>query len=313
MRRQRGAVVLMLALVFLAMAVSLLLANGATLDKEGRTGEALNEARSALLAYALQSHSSGVQMERVRLGELPCPDGDGDGRIDIVEDYAGSHCRHFVGWFPWRTLGTPPVEDGSGSRLWYAVAPGWHNHASGSEPALYPGYAERLWLDGVAGVAWVGAPGAPGSDQQRQPATDGVGDRAHYLELETLGSQQWQMREDGNDRFLLLEAEPLLAAVERHALAIMAAWLNGFYTDYGFYPEAADAPLTTCQPGLAEGHLPVTCPGARALPWPGTDEFEAWVVRNRWPEQALYRRESAGRARLQGQWHSVLLAGGEQE
>ncbi|MGM0565058.1 MAG: hypothetical protein ACQES2_12070 [Pseudomonadota bacterium] len=312
-KRQRGAILLILALVFLGMAGSLLLAAGASPDSSGRTTEALNEARMALMAYALQSHSSGVQMERVRLGELPCPDGDGDGRIDIVEDYAGSHCRYFVGWFPWRSLGTPPLVDESGSRLWYAVAAGWHNHASGSEPALYPGYTERVWLDGVAGVAWVGAPGEPGADQQRQPATDRVGEMAHYLELDKTGSRQWQPQEAGNDRFLLLEPEPLLAAVERRALAIMASWLNRFQKDYGHYPDAAESPGAVCKPGLVEGALPLSCPDARPLPWPDVDAFEAWVVRNRWVELMDYRRESIGRAHLQGHWHSVALAGGELE
>ena len=82
-----------------------------------RTRLALAKAKEVLIHYAVADPN--------RPGELPCPDFDNDGRLMLNVDFRGGRdvpCATRRGWFPFRSLGVEELRDGTGERLWYAVA-----------------------------------------------------------------------------------------------------------------------------------------------------------------------------------------------
>lgn len=89
---------------------------------EWRRGEvsyrALNEAKLALLGYAVQNDTTP--------GTFPCPDTNNDG--DTTESI--STCKAYIGWLPWKKLALPPLIDGAGQCLWYAITPNFRETIS---------------------------------------------------------------------------------------------------------------------------------------------------------------------------------------
>ena len=91
------------------------------LEEQAQTARALAQAKDALLGYAMiyaKTHTGEMP------GYLPCPDHNGDGSASTCGDQGYS----VIGRFPWRTLGLPPLRDGSGECLWYAVSGGYKNN-----------------------------------------------------------------------------------------------------------------------------------------------------------------------------------------
>ena len=85
------------------------------------SAKSLQRAKQALIAYAA---SRGDTMDPTpqpgRLGYLPCPaNNNGEGNSEGVCDAAN---QASLGWFPWRSLGLPPLRDESGACLLYAVS-----------------------------------------------------------------------------------------------------------------------------------------------------------------------------------------------
>ncbi len=86
------------------------------LEDQAQTRRALIQAKEALIGFAAtyaDTHPGQPQ------GYLPCPDHDGDGSADPSCSRKG---YSVVGRFPWKTLGLPPLRDGSNECLWYAVS-----------------------------------------------------------------------------------------------------------------------------------------------------------------------------------------------
>lgn len=125
--RQRGASLILLFIILLLaiITVSLSAVNNRydyQLQQEQHTQYVLLQAKQALLGFAAsydQTHPTEF------VGYLPCPDITGDGS-------ANPPCAHLghtvLGRLPWRTLGLPPLRDGSGSCLWYAVSGSYKNN-----------------------------------------------------------------------------------------------------------------------------------------------------------------------------------------
>jgi hypothetical protein len=124
--RQSGiALLAMLGLVGLLVALFVfgLVDNSARSNETGqRTAEALAQARQALIGYAgsYRDRNAGEVF-----GYLPCPDISTTGSEGSAETSA-SRCATrdvtVIGRLPWRTLGLPPLRDGDGECLWYAVS-----------------------------------------------------------------------------------------------------------------------------------------------------------------------------------------------
>lgn len=77
---------------------------------------ALAQARDALIGYAATYRDRNPDEA---FGYLPCPDTNNDG---VAEPSCGVANETMVGRLPWKTLGLPPLADGSGECLWYVVA-----------------------------------------------------------------------------------------------------------------------------------------------------------------------------------------------
>lgn len=120
-RGQAGAALLTSLLLVLVIGISafLVFSQGSSAEaaKQRRTDAALAEAKAALIGYAIGRPLDVGEPQR-RLGELPCPDVDGDGDADLSCDNETAR----IGRLPWKTLGLPDLRDGDGERLWYAVS-----------------------------------------------------------------------------------------------------------------------------------------------------------------------------------------------
>lgn len=122
--RQTGVALLLLLLAVVMAGAAVFLANWNPAhwknSRDLQTDKALREARDALIAYAVSVDLTGG----ARLGDLPCPDLDNDGRKEIsCGNASGSTGQdHRLGRLPWQSLGISDLRDGSGEGLWYAVS-----------------------------------------------------------------------------------------------------------------------------------------------------------------------------------------------
>ena len=126
--RQLGQAFLLVVLLLVVGIGALIfnLARPGKVDIErGRiTANALEQAKTALIGFA-----AGVDLfditSAARPGDLPCPDRDDNGTVDVGIDTpcAGGA----LGRLPWKSLGLPDLRDGDGERLWYAVSSNFKN------------------------------------------------------------------------------------------------------------------------------------------------------------------------------------------
>ncbi len=119
-KRQSGAALIIFVTLLVLGATSLFLsqinADKFKIAAQKQTARVLAQAKEALLGFALTYAETHSGQEP---GYLPCPDNDGDGSADTPCSTTG---YSVIGRFPWRTLGLPPLHDGSGECLWYAVS-----------------------------------------------------------------------------------------------------------------------------------------------------------------------------------------------
>jgi type II secretory pathway pseudopilin PulG len=197
---ERGAALLIFVLALLCVLLGGFLGrlNSAppSAEREARTDSALTQARDALIGFAAtyrDTHANQV------FGYLPCPDNDNDGDADLS---CGKANVSVVGRLPWKTLGLPPLRDGSGECLWYALS---GNAKDTAKTAVYnwdtPG---QFVIHGAGGTPLAGADAhqrplavifaarSPLAAQSRTAASTspcGGGNAADYLEgLGTLGT-----------------------------------------------------------------------------------------------------------------------------
>lgn len=85
------------------------------------TSKVLGRAKDALIAYAASRGDIATPSAQPgRLGYLPCP-ANNNGEGNSVGT-CGARNEAALGWFPWRSLGLPPLKDESGTCLLYAVS-----------------------------------------------------------------------------------------------------------------------------------------------------------------------------------------------
>ncbi|BBJ00202.1 hypothetical protein FGKAn22_18940 [Ferrigenium kumadai] len=132
--RQRGAALMvMLVILVLGLAATLVSSlNSASLrsERQAKTAAALAQARDALIGYAItygDTHPGAVH------GYLPCPNQAG-GTLGATEGIASVSCGgkniSQIGRLPWKTLDLPPLRDGNGECLWYAVSGAYKNNTA---------------------------------------------------------------------------------------------------------------------------------------------------------------------------------------
>ncbi len=124
--RQGGAAALLLMLIIVMMGAAYFLAASASIarqkiENDKSTAQALAQAKDALIGFALtygDTHPGNVG------GYLPCPDlsGTAIGGEGGAEGNCGAENVSMLGRLPWKTLGLPPLKDGNGECLWYAVS-----------------------------------------------------------------------------------------------------------------------------------------------------------------------------------------------
>lgn len=111
-RRQRGAVLLLLALAILAVIGTLLL--GATALTEAPSAQDATLAQAAAMVAGHARQRRCVASVGTVVDHLPCPD------MGASEGVAAAACPATTrGRLPWRTLGTTPLRDAAGECLWY--------------------------------------------------------------------------------------------------------------------------------------------------------------------------------------------------
>ncbi|MCX8085389.1 MAG: hypothetical protein N3C63_00670 [Rhodocyclaceae bacterium] len=222
--RQRGVALLALLTVLVMATLAMLLANltptALELERQRKTQAALILAREALIAYAasFRDQQNKIQIEAGNpppnfvYGYLPLPDLGTSRNTNIGCPWEGCDAnlsgsaldKTVVGRFPWRLLGTPPLRDGYGECLWYAVS-GSHQRIDKKTPLNWDtlGQIDVVIANEVTpeklrilfanpherAIALVFSPGPPLPGQNRAPSgSDDVShcggnyDPANYLE-----------------------------------------------------------------------------------------------------------------------------------
>lgn len=137
--KQRGAaLIVMLVIMVMGIAAALVNSLSTTALKTARqetTAAALAQAKEALIGYAItygDTHAGKAH------GYLSCPDTVNDGSANTNQSNAQCAGTNIpvVGRLPWRSLKLPPLRDGHGECLWYAV--------SGTFKAVAGGYMNDL-------------------------------------------------------------------------------------------------------------------------------------------------------------------------
>lgn len=191
--RQQGAGLLLLLMPLSLLAALSLLQwpqpEAQLAARAAATATSLARAREALLAWALLYPEQHQDMPP---GYLPCPDQNGDGNAEPV---CGRKGENRLGRLPWRTLGLPPLRDGAGECLWYAVSGSYKNNpklalSSDSDGKLVLQDRQRRTVVGgrarERALAVIIAPGVALPGQRRgargHNAVCGAADVAAYLE-----------------------------------------------------------------------------------------------------------------------------------
>ena len=179
---QRGSA-LIIMLVIVVLGFTALLANSLSFAdlnnrRQTQTAAALVQAREALIGYAVtygDTHSGKVH------GYLPCPNQSG-GMLGATEGNAAGSCAgkniSQIGRLPWKELNLPPLRDGNGECLWYAVSGTYKNNTqtdlmnwdTNGQLQVYASDGITLLTPaGNQAVAVIFAPGAAQNGQVRTP------------------------------------------------------------------------------------------------------------------------------------------------
>jgi hypothetical protein len=234
-QRQAGAVLLIILLMVTGIAACLfvrkLSASLILAAREYRTTVALNEAREALIGYAV-SYPDKINPD-YGPGYLPCPDRNNDGATDAGGCSLSGHTS--IGRFPYKTLELEHLRDGQGEGLWYVVADNFRNNPK-LEP-LNSDTAGNLTVDGMNDIAAIVlAPEPPLLSQVRNTGSDNI---ANYLEGENAdfdAAFTTHGAEAINDQLVFITRQELMQAVERRVLGEVSRRFRQYQTVYHAFP-----------------------------------------------------------------------------
>lgn len=266
---------LLFLLLGIGIAISLFLPtwnrSAGRLEQERQTQNSLNQAKQALIAYAVSVYPSG----NTRPGDLPCPDTNNDGKKESscgnMSGSTGQAAR--LGRLPWKDLGLPDLRDGSGERLWYAVSNNFkENTRRFPLNSDTPGSIRYVDSDGNVVpdvIAVIIAPGPPiqrmnaASVQDRSAAGENTPsnyldatateDNADFIDYDAANGfangivRDAQGRVLVNDTMLVVTYSDLMPLLERKVAATAldclnryAAYSDGTYNNLGRYPWPVD-------------------------------------------------------------------------
>ena len=235
-RSAQGAALLAFMLALIAGSSWLLLSdlNGHTqvYNRRAGSGLALNQAKQALLSYAMNYPDLRANPEKGP-GFLPCPDRNNDGR---PETNCAEGTGTTLGRLPFAILGLDDPRDSSGERLWYAVSPDFRNTRS-NHAVINSETPGQFSVDGRNDVvAVIMAPGAPAAHQYRRPGNAA----ADYLEGNNASVADGRFSAfAGNDQVDVITRAQLMAVVERRVLNEVRAVLARYRADHSAYPRPA--------------------------------------------------------------------------
>ncbi len=291
----------------------------AQLASDQVSAAALAQARDALIGYAAAVNTSGLPgvppPPNPRPGELPCPNRTtlADGTPSGIATTPCSTLATRIGWLPWKTLGLPPLRDGSGEFLWYAVSNGFQNNPrSGVLNSDTPGdFNIKIRTTGATDqsnvIAVVFAPGSVTGAQIRDStiapcSTTGTSIQrnlcaANYLEGENADAANNDFETDPtinsrqtitafNDRVLPVTGDALFSVVNARVAREAINAVESYRTANSYYPFAnayGSAAPYYCNPGINRARFPITTVGGTCgqAAWPA-NTLPAWFSENNW-------------------------------
>ena len=328
--RQQGLALLVLviamALVSLAWFFSHTPPQLLQLEREQATRQALQQAKQALIHYAVNyPEITGARGP----GYLPCPDRDNDGSADtaaVPSCNSAVGTQGSVGRLPFLSLNAGDLRDGTGERLWYAVSRSYSNFGTKDVNSAKYGSITVRNRDGViihdgtgvdAAIAVIIAPGAPlvredGWVQNRSAGTADLNDPANYLDV-ALGESNTDFIQSGGDGFIsgevlaadgrvisndiieVITYRDLMQPVMQRVSAELSRVLQAYRNACGAYPEALD--FDASRPGgdyesdgESIGHVPVD--EAEPADWDdgcaAGIELPFWLEEEDWHKEILY-------------------------
>ncbi len=180
---QQGNIVTLLLILMALLALTPVVRGSGMKDPAAMARQkniaSLAQAREALLNYLLIGDPANMNWDTMRKdpslkhARLPCPDMDGNGLINSADTaLCGATEKSVLGLFPWGTLGTPPLSDGSGNCLWYAVSGRHKLHnptagINGDSNGSFAIYDSQFQVIAINVVAVIIAPGATLGGQSR--------------------------------------------------------------------------------------------------------------------------------------------------
>ena len=127
-KQQRGIALLLVLSLLGLLAVVLVIGFTGDLTRQNKrqqqTADALARAKDALIGYAANYRDDHPDQV---FGYLPCPDMNGIAGEGIANPACGTEDVTVIGRLPWKSLELPPLRDGDGECLWYAVSGNFKN------------------------------------------------------------------------------------------------------------------------------------------------------------------------------------------
>lgn len=304
-RRQRGAALLALLLLFTIVGLSILIKGLSPADalaaRDQQTAVSLARAKEAVIGLAATSTTLP--------GRLPCPE-DTSLIGSANEGNQQSSCSNTVpviGRLPWRTLKTDQLKDGHGEALWYVVSPGFRSAPINTTTT------GQLTVNTQPGgyAALIIAPGPPLGSQNRSPISAGAPPlKENYLDgTNASGDALFSTTDAGiNDRILGITVAELMAPVAQRVLAQIrgpddnypgtpSGGLRNYHNVYGAFPYADADTDGTPDGTTALGRVPYQ---------PLTPVM--WLNSNLWYSLVSYERLNSDCARLSLSGTAALYA-----
>ena len=293
---QRGAALMVMLVIMVmgaaAILVSLLTSSALKTTQLNNSAAALAQAKEALIGYAVTYGDANANQAH---GYLPCPDVDDTGFLaeGVEHGNCGLTDANTIGRLPWKSLGLPPLHDGAGECLWYAVSGSYKNHPKTSTRMNWDntGKLKIFSADGnefAANeiVAVVIAPGAVISDntptQDRSGTTAPIcggnytpaayldNDTAHNINNSDIAAGKFILPHDhrangnvtlsANDQFVFITRQDIWSAIEKRIAQEARQCLDDYAASSGGrYPWAAPINDTTFYASTANtrfGRLP---------------------------------------------------------